>query len=59
MLADLRQKALDTGIEEAFAYIEANLTEDYAFYSEYFILECNPSMDSAAAAAAAESFFSS
>lgn len=31
MLADLRQKALDTGIEEAFAYIEANLTEDYAF----------------------------
>lgn len=31
MIADLRQKALDLGIEEAYAYIEENLTDDYAF----------------------------
>lgn len=31
MIADLRQKALDLGIEEAYAYIQENLTDDYAF----------------------------
>lgn len=31
MIKDLRQKAIDFGIEDAMKYIQDNLTEDYAF----------------------------